>query len=248
MPVELSPEQYYKAFKLLDDPIDDILMSFDLSKEKKKRVKAFMNKEGVLVIWNDSDVLMKAKTRSSAQDLLKAVPKDSKYAFLVSLPFSGLVREKFDRKEEVLCVNYVTRGTFKPVKVKEYEVVPLSIEHTSEIAKIWPYAKGNVTALDFVEKWPAYAIMDKGSPVSWGGLYLEDEHAAFTGMWYTRPGKKYRNKGMMKHIVSQIASDITGKGKILRADIRTDNIPSLKVANSLGFMPHNFYSRLEPVV
>jgi len=247
MPVALSRDQYHKGLALLDDPIGDIILRFDITKEEPEKVKAYMNKEGVLVIWNDSDVLMKAKTASSAQDLLKAVPKDSKHTFIVPMTFSDLVKKRFERKEEVFCINYVTKGSFKPIKVKEYEVVPLSGKHAKEIAKTWPYAKGNVKFVrNFVKKWPAYAILDKGSPVSWGGILLEDDYAAFSGMWFTRP--EYRNKGMMSHVVSEIADYITSKGKILRADIRTDNIPSLKVANSLGFMPHDFYSRLEPVV
>ncbi len=226
--------------------VKDVFMVYDLTKEEPKKVKVYAVDRGILVLWNDSDVLLKAETKDAAQELLNVIPESRGYTFLVQKEYSELVKKRFTRREEVFSMNSVDEKTFKPVKDKQYEVVPIPIDCAEEIAKIWPYAKGSVDFVKgFFEKWPAYAILIDGSPVCWGTVLLETDKAAVTGMWYTR--EEYRNRGMARHVVSKLAEDVTGRGKILRADIRAGNTPSLKIARSLGFQTIGEYSRLEPL-
>ena len=246
MSFELKPEKFKDGLRFVEDPVEDLFIKFDLTEEKPQHIKAYMNDGGILVLWKDDTAVMKVKKETDAIELLKSIPKDSKCTFLVDNEFSSLVKRRFDRREEKYFINYATKESLKPVKDKKYEIVPLSVDKAPEIAKIWPFAKHRVDFVrDFINRFPAYTILENGNPTAWGSVLLESEKGDLTGMWYTR--RKYRNQGRMKHIVSKMAEDITGEGKFLRADIRVNNYPSLGVAKSLGFLQGKTYSRLEPI-
>jgi hypothetical protein len=251
MTVELKSEQYVDGLEFVKDRVEDIFLKYDLTVEDSQNIKAYKSKRGIMVVWRDDTAILKAENREDAKELLKFVPKDSRWTFLTDHSISPLVKEFLERRkdcrrEDIYSVNYVTKESFKPLKDKQYEVISLSEDYAPQIAEIWPFARGNVDLVkSFIGKWPAYAILEEGVPSAWASVLLEADKNRLTGMWYTVPS--YRGKGRMSHIISKMTEDTLGEGDFLRADIRVDNQPSLNVARSLGFLKKNTYSRLEPI-
>jgi hypothetical protein len=246
MPIELTPGQYNDGLEFVKDKIEDIFLKYDLTVEDSQNIKAYKSKRGIMVVWRDDTAVLKAENEEDVKELLKFVPKDSRWTFLVDHSISPVVGKFFKSREDIYSINYVTKGSFKPLKDKKYEVIPLSEDYAPQIAKIWPFARGNVDLVkSFISKWPAYTILEEGVPSAWASVLLEVDKNRLTGMWYTVPDR--RGEGRMSHIISKMTEDTLGEGEFLRADIRVDNQPSLSVTRSLGFLKKNTYSRLEPI-
>lgn len=243
MHVKLKPEEFKEGLRFVEDPVDDIFLDYDL--KNPDGIDAYMNDGGVMVVWRNDTAVLKARTKKDAADLLSAIPKNSRCKFLVDHKFSSLGR-RFNRRNEIFSINYVTKETFKPVENKRYDVVPISENYAAEMARLWPYAGGDVELVKgFIKRWPAYTILEDGNPTSWAAILLKVNGNGLTGLWYTRP--EFRGQGRMTHLVSKLAEDTLAQGDFLRADISVDNYPSLGVAKNLGFLQKKTYSRLEPI-
>ncbi len=103
------------------------------------------------------------------------------------------------------------------------------------IGKVWdptwdlagPYVRSRI------EAGHAYAVYDEGKPVAWAFLHFETPEVSMMGFLHVL--EPYRRKGYAQSVASALAKDILDRGKIPALHVKTDNVPSLELTESMGF-------------
>jgi len=118
--------------------------------------------------------------------------------------------------------------------VQRHETVPLDSKYAERVAKVWaPDWPATGYVLSRIEGGLSAAIYVNGEPVAWYLTHLETEHVVMLGFLYVLEG--HRHKGYAKSLSCALIGQAFAKGKTPACHVYTDNAPSIRLMESLGF-------------
>ena len=121
---------------------------------------------------------------------------------------------------------------FRDVQV--HATSSLDPKHAESIAKIWAPdwpAAGYVRSR--IEEGPSAAIYVDGEPVAWYLTHLETDEVVMLGFLHVLDA--HRRKGYAKSLSCAMIREILARGKTPACHVYTDNAPSIRLMESLGF-------------
>jgi GNAT superfamily N-acetyltransferase len=118
--------------------------------------------------------------------------------------------------------------------VQEHEVAPLDPRHAETIAKIWsPEWPATGYVRSRIEEGLSAAIYVDGELVAWYLTHLETEHVVMLG--FLNVLEAHRRKGFARSLSCALIKQALARGKTPACHVYTDNIPSIRLMESLGF-------------
>ena len=118
--------------------------------------------------------------------------------------------------------------------VQAHSVEPLDPKYAAKIAKIWEPewpAEGYVRSR--IEGGLNGAIYEDGEPVAWYLTHLETDDVVMLGFLHVLDA--YRGRGYAKSLSSALIKQTFAKGKTPCCHVYTDNVPSIRLMEGLGF-------------
>ena len=118
--------------------------------------------------------------------------------------------------------------------VQTHEVEPVGAKWAARIAKIWNPdwpAEGYVRSR--IETGIGGAICEGGEPVAWYLTHLETDDVVMLGFLHVLDA--YRGRGYAKSLSCALIKQVFAKGKQPCCHVYTDNAPSIRLMEGLGF-------------
>ncbi|HYS71714.1 MAG TPA: GNAT family N-acetyltransferase [Thermoplasmata archaeon] len=115
-----------------------------------------------------------------------------------------------------------------------HAVEPVDPKHAARIAKIWAPdwpAEGYVRSR--IQNGLNGAIYEDGEPVAWYLTHLETDDVVMLGFLHVLDA--YRRKGYARSLSSALIKATFAKGKVPCCHVYTDNEPSIRLMEGLGF-------------
>ncbi|HEV8594752.1 MAG TPA: GNAT family N-acetyltransferase [Thermoplasmata archaeon] len=120
------------------------------------------------------------------------------------------------------------------VDVQAHEVEPLDPTHAAKIAKIWaPDWPAENYVRSRIGKGLNGAIYEDGEPVAWYLTHLETDDVVMLGFLHVL--EPYRGRGYATSLSCALIKQSFAKGKSPCCHVYTDNEPSIRLMEGLGF-------------
>lgn len=168
-----------------------------------------------------------------ALELLKGLEKGKETGFSgVLKKYYDMLKELRNIKWEEHCYLYYLDAKALDTSRIKHEVGPLRLEDAEIVNEFYTYKSDD--SLEYIKECirerPSSAVYDeKGNPISWA-VVRED---GSMGIMYTR--KEHRGKGLAISVTIDLAKKVIDDDWIPYVHIVTDNKPSIKLAESIGF-------------
>ena len=219
-------------------PIENSLLIFDMTLEKPDRVEVFVEDyKNFLIFWkgfNTPDALIRAESEEKVEKLLKLI-EDIDCTFLVPQELAGPIERKYPnmKKENFLFFTLPDKESFNCIinhKVEKLEPRP---EHIEQISREWSYSNDSSFILEKMSQYPFFGIEKGKELVSYAGTFAQTDKVSFLGFAHTK--EEYRGQGMQKSVSSALVKEVLKQGTFPAMYITENNIPSIRVAEKLGF-------------
>jgi len=178
-------------------------------------------------------VSMYCRSEKAAKDLLNSLESGKKYHFH-SIPqeIVPLIQERFHPESRKHCYLFsLAKKDFKDEQ--RHEVRPLSTRDAETVSAYWE----TNDALDYI-RWRlkdglSAGIFLNGELVAWDATHFETDVVVMLGFLHVK--EKYRGFGYAKSVTSAMCKAVFDKGKMPVCYVYTDNLPSIKLTEEIGF-------------
>lgn len=181
-----------------------------------------------------SGVAMHALDPEAAQDLMAAWPTGTVFLHLTEDWMLPLVEARAERFEGgAFWLFQLDPQDFRDRAAAD--VRPLDPKWGDLIGKVWDptWDLAGTYVRSRIEQGHAYAVYDGEKPVAWAFLHFETPEVSMMGFLHCL--EPYRGKGYARAVSAALVKDILARGKIPALHVKTDNVPSLELSQSLGF-------------
>jgi len=243
--------------ELRKKPIENSLLIFDLVHEKSERVEVYpLDSQNFLILWKcfePPDALIRAESEEKLAKLLEKV-EDIGCSFLVPQELADFIEGKYNMKRIDLLLYATDEKNFNSFVNSKHSVKRLSPElknfeqNVKQIVDEWDYSKRLDDPTSFMRekmtKFPFFGIGKGNELLAYGGTHAQTEDVSFLGFLYTK--KDYRRHGLQSSVTSTLVQDAFDSNKVPAMYIVKDNIPSIGLAEKLGFRCKTTYVNYIP--
>ncbi len=118
--------------------------------------------------------------------------------------------------------------------VQAHEVAPLDPRWAGMVSKIWaPDWPAEAYVRSRIEEGPSAAIYEDGTPVAWYLTHFETDEFSMLGFLHVLDA--HRRKGYAKSLSCALIKEAFRRGKRPCCHVYTDNGPSIRLMEGLGF-------------
>lgn len=116
----------------------------------------------------------------------------------------------------------------------DHEIVELKQEDAEEINKYWNPGEDSTGYIrSRIKDGPAFGIRIDGELVAWDATHMEIDEAVMLGFLFVK--EEHRHKGYAMSMATTMVRAVLEKGKTPICHIFTDNEPSVRLTEQMGF-------------
>ena len=151
------------------------------------------------------------------------------------------VYRRYSSTYKVKVLNFldmvVTKNTFRPYH-KQDMAIRLTLDHLDKLYEVKKIQGVDIPKQELLMRlisphWHYYGVLINGELVSIATAYLKLPEVWVIGDVFTRP--EYRGRGYAKAVTSAVTRDAINAGAIALLHVDENNLPAIKVYQSLGY-------------
>jgi RimJ/RimL family protein N-acetyltransferase len=179
-------------------------------------------------------VALQAADPEAAKDVLDEVPSGPYFVFLADAPMADVWKDVVSEPtwQGVSILYRMDPADF--VDRQKHAVAPVREEHAGTIAKVWsPDWDATAYVASRIREGLSYGVYVDGELVAWDMSHFETDKVVMMGFLHTLEG--HRGHGYATSAASAMVKAVLDKGKIPACHVFTDNEPSIRLTERLGF-------------
>jgi len=195
--------------------------------------------EDCMTILEGVNIVIVTDSQATLQDFLRKLDAQKSCAFRCPEWMAPTIMGRFppksaDYRGVVLLTYSVNEKDFRSYVDDRYTVRILSEGDAEEVTVVYSKSHWSPEFIrERIRKGAFYGIYEANKLVSWLGTIWESKKAYEIGFAFTK--EECRRKGLMKTLTSILTEKALSKGKIPLLHTVKENLPAIRVAQSLGY-------------
>lgn len=179
-------------------------------------------------------VVLHAPDPDMAPDLAGKVPSGPVFVHLTDETAWPLLRSRASEDGMGAAWLYSLRGSDFTDR-EDHETRPVAPGEAGTIAATWApdWSGGEAYVRRRIENGPSRGLMEDGRLVAWALTHFLTDRVAMVGFFHVL--ESHRRKGYANSVVSALVKDALALGKVPALHVFTDNEPSLRLVEGIGF-------------